>query len=167
MDLILWRHADSEELESVPEMASGAATHSWLESADMARGLTPRGLKQASRMAGWLDRQLSEGARVMVSPAVRCEQTAQALGRKYRICPELAPGVTPEQLLSLVQWPSARHPVVLIGHQPGLGQTVASLIGMPGSNVAFRKGALWWLRYRERNQLAQTVVVSVQTPELV
>jgi phosphohistidine phosphatase len=77
MDLILWRHAEAIDLELVGD--------------DMARYLTPRGEKQASRMAEWLDRQLPAGAKVLVSPAVRAEQTAHALGRKYKISPALAP----------------------------------------------------------------------------
>jgi phosphohistidine phosphatase len=30
-----------------------------------------------------------------------------------------------------------------------------------------RKGALWWLRHRDRAGNGQTVVVSVQTPEML
>ena len=32
---------------------------------------------------------------------------------------------------------------------------------------AVRKGSVWWLRQRERNGRMQTVIVTVQTPELV
>jgi phosphohistidine phosphatase len=34
-------------------------------------------------------------------------------------------------------------------------------------DCAVKKGALWWLRYRERDGETQTVVVTVQTPELL
>ena len=88
MDLILWRHAEAQE---------------WVEGCnDMERPLTQRGEKQALRMAKWLDRQLPEGARVLVSPACRAEQTALALSRKYKVRPELAPDGTLKQLLELV-----------------------------------------------------------------
>ncbi|MHB8950877.1 MAG: histidine phosphatase family protein, partial [Rhodoferax sp.] len=30
-----------------------------------------------------------------------------------------------------------------------------------------KKGALWWLRHRQPDALAQTVVVTVQSPELL
>ena len=57
MDLILWRHADAED---------------WQEGCDdLARPLTSRGLKQAARISGWLDRKLPEGTRVVCSPALR------------------------------------------------------------------------------------------------
>ena len=157
MDLILWRHAEAEDWpEGDPQGGS-----------DLERSLTARGEKQAARMANWLDRQLPEGARIFVSPARRCEQTALALGRKYKIRSELAPDATAEQLLELVQWPSARSPILLVGHQPTLGQTIAQLLGLQESECPVKKGALWWLRSRDRDGLNQTVVVTVQSPEVL
>ncbi len=73
MDLVLWRHAEAQELVEGGD--------------DLARILTSRGEKQAARMASWLDRQLPESTRILVSPARRTEQTAIALGRKYKILP--------------------------------------------------------------------------------
>lgn len=157
MDLILWRHAEAEDW---PENNSQAVT-------ELDRSLTPRGEKQAARMAVWLDRQLPEGTRILVSPARRCEQTALALGRKFRIRPELAPDRTPEALLSLAQWPVAKTPTLIIGHQPTLGQTIAQLVGLMESDCPVKKGAVWWLRNRDRDGLAQTVVVTVQSPEIL
>ena len=120
MDLILWRHSEAEDWpEGDPQAGS-----------DMERSLTARGEKQAARMAAWLDRQLPEGTRIVVSPARRCEQTALALDRKYRLRPEIAPGASPAQLLELVQWPFSKSPVLVIGHQPTLGRTIAQLLGL-------------------------------------
>jgi phosphohistidine phosphatase len=162
MDLILWRHAHAEDLSLNAALAPEAAHR-----LDLKRSLTPRGEKQAARMSIWLDRQLPEGCRILVSPARRCEQTAQSLGRKYRLVPELMPGCTPVQLLQIVQWPLAKAPVLIIGHQPTLGQTIAQLLAMQESDCTVKKGALWWLRYREREACAQTVVVTVQSPEIL
>jgi len=156
MDLILWRHAEAEE--SLADAQGGN---------DLERSLTPRGEKQAARMAAWLDRQLPERARILVSPARRCEQTALALGRKYKIRAELGPDAPPSQLLELVQWPVNKLPILVIGHQPTLGQTIAQLLGLQESECAVKKGALWWLRTREREEGLQTVVVTVQSPELL
>lgn len=153
MDLILWRHAEAQELGDGQD--------------DLKRDLTSRGEKQAARMAHWLDRQLPDGARILVSPSRRTEQTAQALERKYKLRPELAPDATVAQLLELVQWPDAKHPVVVVGHQPTLGQTIAQLLGLPLSEVSVKRGAIWWLRSRERETGAQTVVVTVQSPEVM
>ena len=157
MDLILWRHAEAEDW---PDGESQAGS-------DLDRLLTSRGEKQAARMAAWLDRQLPEGARIVVSPARRCEQTALALGRKYRVRPEIAPDASPAQLLELVQWPMSKLPVLVIGHQPTLGQTIAQLLGLKESECPVKKGALWWLRNRDRDGQSQTVVVTVQSPEVL
>ena len=165
MDLILWRHAEAEDgLEDQSEAGAPQGN-------DLERSLTSRGEKQAIRMANWLDRQLPEGTRILVSPARRCEQTALALGRKYKIRAELAPGATPVQLLELVQWPAAKSLILIVGHQPTLGQTVAQLLGLQERECPVKKGAVWWLRYRRRERehdsAGQTVVVTVQSPEVL
>ena len=153
MDLVLWRHAEAQE---------------WVEGCDdMARTLTLRGEKQAARMAAWLDRQLPEGTRIWVSPSRRTEQTIHALGRKYKVRPELAPEGSVDQLLSLIQWPDAKGVVLVVGHQPTLGQTIAQLIGLSAADCSVKKGAVWWLRNRQREAGSQTVVVTVQSPELL
>jgi phosphohistidine phosphatase len=151
MDLIFWRHAEAED--------EGA------EGEDLQRSLTPRGEKQAARMAAWLDRQLPEGTRVLCSPARRCEQTALALGRKFKVRAELAPGALPEDLLSLSHWPDGKMTVLVVGHQPTLGQTIAQLMGMQASDCSVKKGAVWWLRSRDREGAGRTLLVTVQSPE--
>ena len=156
MDLILWRHSEAEE-------GGDPLT-------DLDRSLTPRGTKQALRVAQWLDRHLPESTRVMASPARRTAQTVQALqglGRKYKLRPDLAPGCTPAQLLAAVHWPESKTNVLVVGHQPVLGQTIALLLGIVDTDLAVRKGAVWWLRYRERDGVGQTVLVTVQPPEML
>ena len=153
MDLVLWRHAEAQD---------------WVEGCDdMARTLTARGEKQASRMAKWLDRQIPDTTRILVSPARRSEQMAMALGRKYKIKAELAPGCSVAQLLELAQWPNAKGTVLVIGHQPTLGQAISQLIGLSVNECAVKKGAVGWLRNRERAEHAQPVVVTVQSPEVL
>ena len=153
MDLILWRHAEAQDPEG--------------DMIDIDRPLTRRGDKQATRMAAWLDRQLPEGTRILSSPAIRTEQTVLALGRKYKLHDELRPGASPEQLLQLAGWPQAKVPVLIVGHQPTLGETVARLLGMAEGECSVKKGSIWWLRSRERDGQLQTVVVTVQTAELL
>jgi phosphohistidine phosphatase len=153
MDLILWRHAEAEE--DAPQ------------GDDLQRALTPRGEKQAARMAAWLDRQLPEGVRILCSPALRCEQTVLPLGRKYKVRPELAPGATPADILGAAHWPESKQSVLVIGHQPALGETIAQLMHLKEPDCAVRKGAIWWFRSRERDGTQQTVLVATQSPELV
>lgn len=153
MDLILWRHAEAVEIPPGGD--------------DMARLLTPRGEKQASRMAAWLDRQLPDNTRIWVSPARRTEQTAIALGRKFRLSRQIGPQGTMDDLLELVHWPRASGCVLVIGHQPVMGQTVAALVGLQASECAVKKGAVWWLHHRYRDASSETVILTVQAPELL
>jgi phosphohistidine phosphatase len=73
----------------------------------------------------------------------------------------------PDALLELVQWPHSKSLILVIGHQPTLGQTIARLLGLHESDCAIKKGAVWWLRTREREGQIQTVVVTVQSPEML
>lgn len=153
MDLILWRHAQASD-------ALGDAD-------DSARPLTPRGEKQAARIGKWLDRQLPESTRVLVSPALRAQQTVAALGRKFKTRDELAPGASPSSLLTLVDWPLGKGSVLVVGHQPMLGLAISQLLGLPEKECAVKKGAVWWLRSRQHDAITQALVVTVQTPETV
>lgn len=151
MELIVWRHAEAHEAESGED--------------DLQRALTPRGRKQADRMAAWLETQLPQGTRILSSPAVRAEQTVRALGRKYKVRDALSPGACVLDILETSGWPGAKYPVLLVGHQPGLGATIAHLLHMPDGACAIRKGAVWWLRRRNREGQDQTVLLAVTSPE--
>ena len=153
MDLIFWRHAEAEdEREGL---------------ADLDRELTRSGGRQAARIAAWLDPVLPEETRILCSPALRCEQTVAALGRPYELRDELQPGALPQALLDAAQWPVSKRPVLIVGHQPVLGETLAQLLNVQGGSLAVRKGAVWWLRSRERDGAGQTVVWAVQSPDTV
>jgi phosphohistidine phosphatase len=153
MDLILWRHAEAEEARPGDD--------------DLARVLTRRGEKQAARVGAWLCKQLAEETRVLCSPARRCQQTAKALGRAYETSEPLAPGADPEAVLQAAGWPNSRRPVLIVGHQPTLGEAVARLLGLPSDQCAVRKAGVWWLRTRTRGGQQETTVVVVQSPDTV
>ena len=153
MDLILWRHAEAEDDKEGLD--------------DLQRALTARGEKQAARMAQWLDLYLPDNARILCSPALRCEQTVLPLGRKYKLLEELAPDNKADKLLEASDWPDARQVVLVVGHQPMLGRAIAKLIGLKGDDCPVRKGSVWWLRTRERDGHQQTTVVAVQSPDVL
>ncbi|MBL8308673.1 MAG: histidine phosphatase family protein [Rubrivivax sp.] len=153
MDLILWRHAEALEMREVQD--------------DLERALTSKGERQAQRMAGWLNRHLPSSTRVMASPARRCQQTAAALDRRFKTVAALAPDGTVEGLLHSVRWPEAREPVLVVGHQPTLGLTAAYLLSAQSLAWTVRKGAVWWLRAREREGQLQVLLHAVIAPEMV
>lgn len=158
MDLILWRHA---EAEVAPEGGD-----------DLSRPLTKKGERQAARMAAWLDRHLPEGTRVLVSPSERTQRTVAPLGRKFKMRDELVPETSVDDVLSLLKWhpetgPQSKGPVLLVGHQPYLGQLIAKLLGMDESVCSVRKGGVWWLRTRLRDGQLKTVLLTVSSPDLI
>ena len=148
MDLILWRHAEAEDGEP-----------------DATRALTAKGRKQAMKMAGWLDHNLPSGCRILCSPARRTVQTADALGRKYRLHADLGIDGSPQSILELANWPAGREPVLLVGHQPVLGRLAALLVHGVEAVWTIRKGAAWWIAQRERNGQQQVYVKAVMSPE--
>jgi phosphohistidine phosphatase len=118
-------------------------------------------------MGAWLDRQLPASTKVLASPALRADQTAKALDRKYKTHAGLAPLAGVQDLLALVHWPDAQGCIVVVGHQPTLGQTVSRLMGMGTAECSIKKGGLWWLRLKEREAVTEVTVVAVLSPDLV
>jgi len=158
MDLILWRHAQAHDAEPGCD--------------DLSRQLTSKGEGQAGRVAKWLDRQLPESTRVLVSPARRAEQTARALGRKFKFRDELAPEASADDALTFIKWSTENGPphkgaVLLVGHQPMLGQIAARLLGVPEAACDMRKGSVWWLRSRHHNEVVQVSLLTVISPDLI
>lgn len=149
MDLILWRHADAHD--GFP---------------DLERALTPKGLKQAQDVARWLAPRLPDDTRVLVSPAVRAQQTALALERPFETVADLAPGADAMTLLLAAGWPESAGTVLLVGHQPGLGQAVATLLFGESTDLSLKKGGLVWVTSRTRRDERQTVLKAAMTPEL-
>jgi phosphohistidine phosphatase len=150
MDLILWRHA--EAANTVP---------------DMSRALTAKGRKQAEQMARWLHKHLPEHTRVLVSPATRAQQTAQALTSHVELEPAIGPGASFSTLLSKAGWPEAAGAVLVVGHQPTLGQAAAMLISGVPEEWTIRKGAVFWLSRRTRDEHAQVVLRAAMSPDLL
>lgn len=150
MDLILWRHADAQD--GVP---------------DLQRALTPKGFKQAERMAAWLKSRLPEDCRILVSPATRARQTADALDLRYQVVERIAPGADPTAVLAAAGWPDAERAALVVGHQPTLGLACGLLLCGADSELSIKKGGVVWLSNRVRGGQMQTVIKAVMAPELL
>jgi len=150
MDLILWRHAEAEE---------GAN--------DLARELTAKGHKQAARVAEWLLQRLPARFALISSPAARAQQTAEALGIPVKIAKDIAPGAAGSAILLVAGWPDHKGTVVMVGHQPDLGHAAAFLVSNTQVEVSIKKGGLWWLSDRAREDGATVVVRAVVSPDLL
>lgn len=158
MNLILWRRADAENLPAT--LATSAQ-------ADLARELTDRGRRTAEKSAQWLRARLPADALILSSPAVRAVQTAQALTPTPRIVRDLAPGANAMTLLGAIHWPGTAQTVVVVGHQPALGQLAALLLSGQEAYWTIKKSGIWWLASRRREDESQVVVRAVINPDLL
>ncbi|MGN6082662.1 SixA phosphatase family protein [Trinickia sp.] len=156
MDLILWRHAQAED--TAPS--------------DAARQLTAQGRKQAQAVAKWLRHRLGADALILASPTARTVQTVESLTDQYRTVDSIGPGATPEAVLAAARWPEGiARTVVIVGHQPTLGLVVSQLVAGEAAQWSIKKGAVWWLASRERNEApngssARAHVRAVLSPDL-
>jgi len=148
MDLLLWRHADAQD-----------------GSPDFARELTGKGHRQAAEMAKWLKRHLPGDNEVLVSPATRAQQTAQALGHDFKTVEQIGPGASYQAVLAAAGWPERRGAVLIVGHQPTLGQTAAWLLSGEVAEWGIKKGAVWWLSSRGGGR--ETVLRAAISPDLL
>ena len=145
MELLLWRHAEAEDGKP-----------------DLARRLTPKGREQAQRIAAWMRQHVPPGFHVIASPALRAQETAQALGLPFDTSPLIAPGAPVASILRAAGWPDRDAAVILVGHQPDLGRAAAFLVSGEEREWNIEKGALWWLAGGK-----QVFVKAVASPELL
>ncbi len=150
MDLVIWRTAEAEE-----------------GSQDLDRGLTSKGRKQCERVAGWLDQRLPARFLLLCSPARRARQTAESLGVPAKPEEALGPGAEVQQILGVAGWPAYKGTAVVVGHQPDLGAVLAALLSKGLGRWTIKKGGLWWLTNRVRDDEEQVIVRAVLSPEML
>jgi phosphohistidine phosphatase len=153
MELVLWRHADAED--AAPGKVDGD------------RRLTPKGARQAERMAAWLKERLPRDAVVVVSPARRAQQTARHLTEKYQTSEAVGTGADVRQLLDAAGWPHRGGTVVVVGHQPTLGQALALALTGRAAEWGIKKGAIVWLAWRDRGDGPPAQLRAVLSPDLL
>lgn len=149
MDLILWRHAEAED--GVP---------------DLARALTVKGHRQAARVAHWLAQRVPKGTRVLVSPALRAQETAVALTAAFETVPAIAPGADASAVIAAAGWPDAEHAVLIVGHQPTLGEVAGLLLTGTAHEWSLKKGGILWLTHRRRAHGQDVVLRAALSPDL-
>lgn len=150
MELLLWRHAEAEDGED-----------------DLARPLTQRGCGQAARMAAWIKAHQPKDLRIIVSHALRTQQTVKALDLPYETQRKIGPDACVSELIAASGWPSGNGAVLIVGHQPSLGRLASLLLAGHESEWTIKKGALWWLSNRVRRGETQTILRTVVSPDFL
>ena len=114
---------------------------------DERRGLSERGLAQASRIAAEL--RVDSIAAIVSSPYLRCVETveplATALGLTVGTSDALAEGAGAQAALGMVE--EADEPVVLCTHGDVIGELISTLAGrgIPLDDDRLAKGSTWVL----------------------
>lgn len=150
MELILWRHAEAED--GMP---------------DASRRLTEKGMKQAQSMAQWLKPRLPKYTRIVVSPAKRTQQTVAALGDTYETLEEVGTSTTADKVLTAVNWPYEEGAVLVVGHQPTLGQIAASILGNYYASFSVKKGSIWWFSSKSKDLSSGGSLRLVMVPDMI
>ena len=114
---------------------------------DAKRPLTERGMSRLRKGARGLARLGVSLDVVLTSPLVRTRQTAEIVAGAFDPHPPLvnvdglAPGGSYQPVLADLEKHSKRTRIALVGHEPGIGELAARLIGTRHP-IEFKKGAI-------------------------
>ena len=103
----------------------------------------------------------------LASPAKRAQQTAQALDLPFTTERRIGTSADVADIIAAANWPQHRGTVLVVGHQPTLGQLAAWLLSGDPSAWTVKKGALWWFSSRTYGDRAETVLRAVVSPDLL
>ena len=130
MNLYILRHANAD---------TEAAT-------DDARELSEKGREQAKKVAQFCARHGIRPDVIFSSPLIRAQQTAKPVAKELGIevttARWLACGATPEAICAQLAALKDAAAVMLVGHQPDLGELVGYLLGASGDSISIRKASL-------------------------
>jgi phosphohistidine phosphatase len=130
LQLHLLRHADAGDPET------------WTRP-DAERPLSPKGHRQADRLAEFLSDAGVQADVILSSPKVRARETAEpvaeALGHDVTIDDRLAGGLDLEDLEAVLRDAGDPRRAVLVGHDPDFSSMASDAIG---AEVAMKKGAI-------------------------
>jgi phosphohistidine phosphatase len=114
---------------------------------DDKRPLTARGISRFREAVEGLRKIGVEIDEIFTSPLIRARQTADLLAGGLpgspvvRVLDALGPGHEPRSVLAQLARAVRRRRVALVGHEPGLGELAAHLIGA-GRALPFKKGGV-------------------------
>jgi phosphohistidine phosphatase len=112
---------------------------------DDKRPLTERGIARFKESVAGLKELDVAVDEIFSSPLVRAKQTADLLAAglsgkpAVKILDALSPGHTPTSVLAQLARTARRRRIILVGHEPDLGELAAHLIGA-GRALPFKKG---------------------------
>jgi len=130
MHLYILRHANAD---------TEAAT-------DSARTLSEKGEEQAREVAQFCRAHRIQPSVIFASPLIRAQQTAKPVAKELNVAVTtarwLACGAKPDVILAELAALGDVRAVMLVGHEPDLGNLIAHLLGAAAETIHVRKGSL-------------------------
>jgi phosphohistidine phosphatase len=161
MNLYLVRHADARP---VGEQAV---------TMDAERPLSEDGHRQARAVGQALKRLGITPNHILTSPLRRALETAEEIARVLQLppgavetCNQLSPGQSSKKLAKQLLKVEADN-LLLVGHEPDVGQHTAWLMGKKKSRVEFAKGAIAYVECNAAPKKGAGVLRWLLTPKLL
>ena len=104
---------------------------------------------------------------MIVSPTGGPQQTAAALDEDFETVKEIGPAASAKAVLAAAGWPEAKGVVVVVGHQPTLGEVAAVLISGEPAGWPMRKGAIWWFSHKTKGGVEETILRASISPDML
>ena len=83
----------------------------------------------------------------------------------YKINTQLGVGASTADLLGAAEWPDWPGAMIIVGHRPALGRLASLLLAGTAQPWSVKKGAVWWLRGRDREGNAPVALHAVMGPD--
>jgi len=139
---------------------------------DDKRPLTEKGIvrfKDGLRGLRFLDVEIDE---IFASPLVRAKQTAELLAAEIsgkpsvKLLEALAPGPGPDDVIKQLARVAKRRRIALVGHEPGIGELAAHLLGTKRP-LEFRKGGVCRIDLQGLTENRPGLLVWFVTPKML
>lgn len=163
MDVLLIRHAPAEDREQFARTGQP----------DELRPLTPRGIERMQLAARGLVTLALPIERLVTSPLVRAQQTAQIVApaleiREFDAEAMLSPQVPTDSLIDWLRKQPRVDGLALIGHEPDLGYLAETLLcGSANGCMPLKKGGATLLRFAEGVAARQGQLIWSLTPGIL
>ncbi len=163
MDVLLIRHAPAEDREQFAQTGQ----------ADELRPLTPRGIERMQLAARGLMTLALPIERLITSPLVRAQQTAQILApaleiRQFDTEAMLSAEVSTENLIDWLRKQPRVDGLALIGHEPNLSHLAETLLcGAATGTMPLKKGGAVLLRFSDAVGAGQGQLIWALTPGIL
>ncbi len=158
MELMLLRHAPAEQMDGVrypddderPLTSAGSKLQRQLTRVLKTMGLVPDDVLTSPRRRAW------QTAAIVADGFGRTAVVAEALGHHY----------TPDGVVALLADYRTRGRVMLIGHEPDLGELAGLLLGPQGGPaIHFRKSGVLGMRFSGRAAFGEGTLEYFYRPE--